>query len=85
MIYVRILQGLRNTTQANECVVLDTIKMEVPPTPFPKPKYEVVFDVQSDGTMKVIVTDTLRKRQETIDIVETKRSLVGRSQSKKDE
>jgi molecular chaperone DnaK len=79
VIYVHILQGSRDTKQADQCVVLDTIKMEVKPTPFSKPKFEVVFDVQSDGTMKVIVTDTLLRRQETLDIVETKRFLVGRN------
>jgi len=83
VIHVHVLQGTRNTTHSDEYVVLDTIKMKVLPTPFPKPKFEIVFHVQSDGTVKVIVTDTLLRRQETLDIIETKRSLVGRSVSNK--
>jgi hypothetical protein len=53
-------------------VVLGTIDMEVPPAPARKPCFEVRFDVRSDGTLRVEVTDTRRDRQETLDIAETR-------------
>lgn len=83
IIYVKVLQGFRDTTRADECLELGTIPMEVAPTSMPKPKFEIVFDVQSDGTLKVIVTDTWLRRQKTLDIVETRRILVGRDLSEK--
>jgi molecular chaperone DnaK len=79
---VQVLQGFRGAVQAEECVVLGNITMEVPPAPKGIPKFEVVFDVQSDGTMKAIVTDTSRERSELLDIVET-RALALRDQEQK--
>ncbi len=81
-ISVQVLQGFRGAVQAEECVVLGNITMEVPPAPKGIPKFEVVFDVQSDGTMKAIVTDTSRERSELLDIVET-RALALRDQEQK--
>jgi len=84
-ISVEVLQGPRGATQADQCVMLGSIDMEVPPAPARTPKFEVVFDVLSDGTMKVIVADTRRKRSETLDIVETRRTLAWRDQSQEKE
>ncbi len=71
-ISVQVLQGFRGAVQAEECVVLGNITMEVPPAPKGIPKFEVWFEVESDGTMKVYVQDTSRERSECLNIVETK-------------
>jgi molecular chaperone DnaK len=84
-IHVEVLQGAREDIRADQCVLLGSIDMEVPPAPARTTKFEVVFDVQSDGTMKVIVTDIRRRRQGTLDIVEGKRILVWRDVSQKEE
>ena len=85
LIHVEVLQGPRDATKADQCVVLGSIDMEVPPAPARTPKFEVIFDVLSDGTMKVIVTDTRRKRSETLDVVETRGVLAWRDKSQEGE
>jgi len=46
MIHVEILQGPRDTKYADQCVVLGSIDMEMPPAPARWPKFEVVFEVR---------------------------------------
>jgi molecular chaperone DnaK len=73
-IHLEVLQGARGITRAADCVVLGSLDMEVPPARAGEPKLEVVFDVKSDGTMTVLLTDLRRKRApEMIDIIETDR------------
>ncbi|MBK9711945.1 MAG: Hsp70 family protein [Kouleothrix sp.] len=79
-IHVEVLQGPRGATRADQCVVLGSVDMEVPAAPARTPKFEIIFDVQSDGTMKAIVNDTRRNRTATLDIVET-RTLTWRDRS----
>jgi molecular chaperone DnaK len=67
-IEVKVLQGPRHATRADECVSLGTLVMEVPAAEKGTPRFEVVFDVHEDGTMKVIVHDTGRERIETREI-----------------
>jgi molecular chaperone DnaK len=69
-IRVQVLQGPGRARKADECEVLGSIDMEVPPAPARRPRFEVRFHVRSDGTMKVEVTDTRRDRREVLDIVE---------------
>jgi len=64
-IEVQVLQGTRDATRADQCVYIETLRMEVPPAAAHVPKFEVQFDVQTDGTMKVIVRDTQRDRTDT--------------------
>jgi molecular chaperone DnaK len=71
-IRVEVLQGPRGARRADECVVLGGLDMEVPPAPARTPRLEVQLEVQSDGTMKVAVTDTRRDRRATLDIFETR-------------
>jgi molecular chaperone DnaK len=71
-IRVEVLQGPRGARSADECVVLGGIDMEVPPAPAGTPKLEVQLEVRSDGTLKVVVTDTRRDRSETLDLFETR-------------
>jgi molecular chaperone DnaK (HSP70) len=56
-IEVEVLQGPRLATRADECVLLGSLEMEVPLLPARSPKFEVVLDVQADGTLQVIVRD----------------------------
>jgi molecular chaperone DnaK len=85
LISVEVLQGPRDAKVAEQCISLGQIDMEVPPAPAHTPKFEVVFDVKSDGTMRVIVTDTRRKRPpEILDIMETK-ALAWRDQAQETE
>jgi molecular chaperone DnaK len=79
-IHVEVLQGPRGATRADECVVLGSIDMEVPPAPARVLKFEVQFDVQSDSTMRVEVADVQRDRRETIDIVLNKDVIAWRDQ-----
>jgi molecular chaperone DnaK len=71
-IRVEVLQGSRDATRADQCVPLGALEMAVLPRPARSHKFEIVLDVKSDGTMKVIVTDKHSNRSETQDIVETK-------------
>lgn len=84
-ISVDVLQGPRGAIRADECVVLGNLLMEVPPAPARTPKFEVVFDVLRDGTMQVRVEDVRRKRSKTLDIVETKQSIVWRDKPQEEE
>jgi molecular chaperone DnaK len=69
-IHLEVLQGARGIERAGDCEVIGGIDMEVPPAPAGAPKFEVIFDVKTDGTMKVLLTDVRRKRPaESIDIV----------------
>jgi molecular chaperone DnaK len=70
-IHVEILQGRPGTEDADQCVLLDSIDMEVPPAPARTPRFEVVFDVRKDGTMTVTLTDTRRQRTASKEIMET--------------
>ncbi len=81
-IEVRVLQGIRDATRVDQCTYIETLKMEVPPAPAGIPKFEVQFEVQTDGTMKVIVRDIQRDRTEILDIVENRRILIWRDQIK---
>lgn len=67
-IRVEVLQGFPGVAKADDCRVLGNINMEVPPAPKGIPKFEIVFDVRSDATLSVIVSDRFRKRDETLDI-----------------
>jgi hypothetical protein len=46
-------------------VVLGSIDMEVPPAPAGRPRFEITFNVHTDGTLKVEVADTRRDRHES--------------------
>lgn len=70
-IVVEVLQQPREARTADECVSLGKIEMEVPPAPAGSPHFTVQFDVLEDGTMKVVVSDTRRKRRSELDIVES--------------
>jgi molecular chaperone DnaK len=85
LINVEVLQGTRDANRADQCVSLGAIDMEVPPAPARTLKFEVEFDVLTDGTMKVAVSDTRRNRTETLDIVENRRILVWRGQPANEE
>ena len=70
---VRIMQGRqRDTTKAEDADLLGTLSMEILPAPKGVPKFNVEFDVQSDGTLRVLVTD-VRSNQppKSLDILET--------------
>ena len=71
-IRVEVLQGPRDATFADQCVPLGFLEMDIMPGPAKSHKFGIVLDVESDGTMKVIVTDKHSNRSETKDIVETK-------------
>lgn len=71
-IRVEVLQGQPDARHADQCVLLGSIEMEVPPAPARTPKFEVVLDVLSDGTMKVTVTDARRDRSASLDVFENK-------------
>jgi molecular chaperone DnaK len=71
-INVEILQGPRHAKWARECVLLDSIVMSVEPAPKGTLKFEVVFDVRSNGTMTVVVTDKQRNRVARKEIHDTK-------------
>ena len=77
-IRVEVLQGPRDATLADQCVPLGVVEMEVLPRPAKSHKFAIVLDVESDGTMKVIVTDKHTNRTETKDIVETKTVIYAR-------
>ena len=77
LIHVEVLQGPRGATRADQCVVLDSIDMDVPPAPAGTFKFEVSFDVKSDGTMTVVVTDVHQKRTARKEIDETKLTWIG--------
>jgi molecular chaperone DnaK len=62
-IRVDVLQGPRGATRAGQCVALGSIDLEVPPAPARTPKFEVVFEARSDGTLHVTVADTRRDRR----------------------
>jgi len=69
-IRVEVLQGSRHARGADECVVLGSIEMEVPPAPARKLRFDVQFGVRSDGTLKVEVMDPRRDRREVLDILD---------------
>ena len=72
-IRVDVLQGPRDATRADQCVLLGTIDMDVwPLAPKGVPKFEIIFDVRSDGTLTVVVTDKRSNKSKTIDIFEPK-------------
>lgn len=71
-IRVEVLQGSRGATRADQCVPLGSLEMDILPRPARSHKFEIVLDVKSDGTMKVIVTDKHSNSSQTKDIVETK-------------
>ncbi|MEP6831888.1 MAG: Hsp70 family protein [Gemmatimonas sp.] len=70
-IVVEILQGRQDATQADECVSLGSIRMEVPPAPAGQNRYTVRFNVAADGTMTVLVTDPRRNRSEDLTVGDT--------------
>jgi molecular chaperone DnaK len=82
-IRVEVLQGPPGATRADQCVVLGWPSMDVLPAPRGVPRFEVRFDVQSDRTMRVAVSDSTSDRQRVVDIVETgeSRRLTWRSQT----
>jgi molecular chaperone DnaK len=63
-ICVEVLQGPRGATKKSECIVLGSIEMNILPAPKGIPKFEVVLQVQSDGTMYVEVTDARTGKKE---------------------
>jgi molecular chaperone DnaK len=71
-ILVEVLQGRRGATSADQCIVLGSIPMDVPPAPAGTHKFAVEFEVASDGTMKVAVTDTRLNRRQVLDILATR-------------
>jgi molecular chaperone DnaK len=81
-IRVEVLQGTRGATVADQCVQLGALEMEILPGPARSHKFEIVLDVKSDGTMKVIVTDKHSGKSETKDIVETKTVRFGQKDGK---
>jgi molecular chaperone DnaK len=75
-IRVDILQKPREATLASECVLLGSITMPVVvPSLVGWPKFEIVFDVQSDGTMRVEVTNRETGQSQTRDIFETETGM----------
>jgi molecular chaperone DnaK len=67
---LEVLQGARGVTRARDCVVVGSLDMEVPSAKAGEPRFEVVFDVKSDGTMSVLLSDLSRLRApEVIDVV----------------
>jgi molecular chaperone DnaK len=78
---VEVLQGPRHARRADECVVLDTIEMEVLPAPARTPRIEVRFDARADATLRIEVVDPRRDRREprTIDLAGS-RALAWRPQ-----
>jgi len=77
-IQVEIYQAAREDLPINQCILLGSISMEVQPAPARTPKFEVIFEVQADGTMKVIVTNTKNRQHKVLDIFEGKKILVWR-------
>jgi molecular chaperone DnaK (HSP70) len=71
-IRVEVLQGTRDATLADQCVRLGHVDMNILPRPAGSHKIKIVFDVKSDGTMKVIVTDERTGHSVTEDITEGK-------------
>jgi molecular chaperone DnaK len=71
-IRVDVLQGPRGATKTEQCVPLGYLDMDVLPRPARTHKFEIVLDVRSDGTMKVIITDKHTNQSQTKDIIETK-------------
>ncbi|MUG95775.1 Hsp70 family protein [Scytonema sp. UIC 10036] len=69
-ILVEVLQGPKEATKASDCVVLGFVKMNIlSPAPKGIPKFEVVLDIQSDGTMYVKVKDTSTGKVEIQDLI----------------
>ena len=75
-IRVEVLQRPRDVVIADHCVPLGFLEMDILPRPAKSHKFAIVLDVESDGTMKVIVTDKLSNRSETKDIFETSTKTV---------
>lgn len=76
LIRVEVLQGTQGASRARDCVVLGFIEMNVLPAPSGIPKFEVVLDARSDGTMYAIVTDTRTKQSEVKDLVNPQKVLI---------
>jgi len=71
-IVVEVLQGrTRDAVNAEECIVLGTLRMDVQQAPARTMKFHVQLDVKSDGTMTLTVTDLRTGNRQTKDIVET--------------
>jgi molecular chaperone DnaK (HSP70) len=69
-ILVEVLQRPKEATKATDCVVLGFVKMNIlSPAPKGIPKFEVVLDIQSDGTMYVKVKDTSTGKVEIQDLI----------------
>ncbi|GAA6617737.1 hypothetical protein NUACC26_035480 [Scytonema sp. NUACC26] len=69
-ILVEVLQGPKEATKASDCVVLGFVKMNIlSPAPKGILKFEVVLDIQSDGTMYVEVKDTSTGKVEKQDLI----------------
>jgi molecular chaperone DnaK len=83
-IRVEVLQGPRGATKAEQCVPLGFLDMDVLPRPARTHKFEIVLDVRSDGTMKVIITDKHTNQTQTKDIIETKLVQFGQKQTQKE-
>ncbi|MEM7578413.1 MAG: Hsp70 family protein [Cyanobacteria bacterium P01_A01_bin.80] len=75
-ISVEVLQGPRGATKKSECVSLGSLEMNVLPAPKGIPKFDVVLQAQSDGTMYVEVTDTRTGKTEKKDLNEPKKEKV---------
>ena len=69
-IEVEVFQGPADATTVDQCIRLSSVRMEVPPAPARQFRYDVSFEVQSDGTVRVTVTDPRRRRSESLDIGE---------------
>jgi molecular chaperone DnaK len=67
-IRVEVLQGPRQATRADECVVLGYLDMEVLPAPARTPRIEVTFEARSDGTLRIEVGDMRRERRQPLTI-----------------
>jgi molecular chaperone DnaK len=79
-IEVEVLQGPHDATRADQCVVLGTLQLDVPPAPARALAYIVRFEVAEDGTLNIEVVDPGLRRSQTLVIGETTRVLVLREQ-----
>jgi molecular chaperone DnaK len=67
-IIVEVLQGREDATRAEDCVSLGTLRMAVPPAVAGQNRYDVRFDVDSNGIMTATVTDPQRRLSESLTI-----------------
>lgn len=77
-IKVRVLQGERGVTRADECVELGSVEMNVIGAGGGTQKFSIELDVQADGTMNVIVTDRATGGPQRRDITRPAVALSGK-------